>query len=110
MIRTSDRNAMPILLPKNIHKDDVPIGTELTITETHPRDDDPNKALLNIGDNVSVIVSYRNKTARQGKIASAIWHHKYQLWHYYLVDTAGHKVSKRYVSSDLVRHDSENGK
>lgn len=110
MIRTLDRNAMPILLPKNIHKDEVPIGTELAITETRPRDDNPNKALLNIGDNVSVIVNYRNKTARQGTIASAIWHHKYQIWHYYLVDADGHKISKRYMSHDLVTPDPENAK
>ena len=34
MIRTIHRNAMPVLLPKNISKADVPIGTELAITES----------------------------------------------------------------------------
>jgi hypothetical protein len=110
MIRTLDSNAMPILLPKNIHKDDVPIGTELVIAESRSRDDDPNTSLLNIGDNVSVIINYRNKTKRNGTIASAIWHHKYRLWHYYLVDTEGTKISKRYTSYDLVKLESENGK
>ncbi len=108
MVRTLDCNSMPVLLPKNIHKDDIPIGTELAITETRPRDDDPDKPLLNIGDNVSVAVNYRNKTARHGTIASAIWHHKYRLWHYYLVDNDGRKISKRYTSYDLVTHDPEN--
>jgi hypothetical protein len=110
MIRTLDRNAMPILLPKTVHKNDVPIGTELVITETRSRDDDPNKPLFNIGNNVSVIINHRNKTARQGTIASAVWHHKYRLWHYYFVDTDGHRISKRYTSYDLVNRESENGK
>ena len=110
MIHTPDRNAIPILLPKNVHKDDVPIGTELVITETRPRDDDPNRPVLNFGDNVSVIINHRNKTARHGTIASTIWHHKDRLWHYYLVDTDGHKISKRYTSYDLVNLESEDGK
>ena len=110
MIRTLDRNAMPILLPKNIHKNDVPIGTELFITESRPRDDDPNHSLLNIGDNVSVITNYRNKTERHGTIDSAIWHHEYRLWHYHIVDIDGTKISRRYTSYDLVNLKSENGK
>ncbi len=110
MIHTLDRNAMPILLPKNIHKDDLPIGTELTITESRPRDDNPDQSLLNVGDIVSVVVNIRNKTARHGTIASAIWHNKYRLWHYYLVDADGHKISKRYTSYDLVTPDPEYGK
>ncbi len=110
MIRTLDRNAMPILLPKNIHKDDLPIGTALTITESRPRDDNPNHSLLNVGDIVSVIVNFRNKTARQGAIASAIWHHKYRLWHYYLVDAEGNRISKRYTSHDLAPPETKEGK
>jgi len=110
MIRTIHRKAMPVLLPKNIRKADVPIGTELAITETRLRDDDPNKSLLNIGDNVWVIVNYRNKAAQQGTIESAIWLHKFHLWHYYIVDTNGNKLSKRYSSYDLTKLDQESGK
>ena len=38
MIRALDRKVMPILLPNGIYKEDLPIGTELVITETLPRD------------------------------------------------------------------------
>ena len=109
MIRTLNRNAMPVLLPKEIRKIDVPIGTELDITETCPRDNDPDSPMLAVGDAVSVIPNHRNKTARRGTIDSAIWHHKSKLWHYYIVDGNDAKISKRYTSYDLTKCDAKNG-
>ena len=109
MIRTLNRNAMPVLLPKRLRKTDIPIGTELTITETHARDNNPEMQMLTIGDAVSVIPNHRNKTAHHGTIESAIWHHEFKLWHYFIVDGNGAKISKRYTSYDLTKLDANNG-
>jgi len=109
MIRTLNRNAMPILLPKKIQKNDVPIGSELDITETRPRDNDHETPMLAIGDAVSVIPKHRNRTERHGTIDSQIWHHKYAIWHYFIVDDNGAKISRRYTSYDLTKRDAENG-
>ena len=109
MIGTPDRNALPVLLPKTIRKHHIPIGTQIDITETRPRDNDPDVSMMAIGDSVSVIANHRNKTARRGTIDSIIWHHKNQLWHYYIIDDSGTKISKRYTSYDLTKCDAGNG-
>ncbi len=42
---------------------------------------------------------------RRGQIRDRIWHHKDEMWYYYLV-VGGRKVSKRYSPSDLQRTSS----
>lgn len=75
------------------------LGWSTTIREL---DDDPSRSLYLVGDHVQVVLSYRNKTPRTGRIASAFWHHKLGIWHYRLVDDAGQEVSKRYEAPDLI--------
>ena len=75
------------------------LGWSTTIREL---DDDHSQSLYNVGDPVSVVLNYRNKTPRSGTIESVIWHHRLQIWHYRIVDDAGRKVSKRYGAPDLV--------
>ena len=109
MLSPSNRDCMPVLLPDDVGKSDIPIGTLLEITETHVRDNDNNQSQYKVGDRVSVIINHRNKTARHGTISSAIWHHKYSVWHYYLEDDDGGKIHKRYASLDLVARDAGDG-
>ena len=75
------------------------LGWSTTIREL---DGDPLRSLYRIGDYVRVVVNYRNKTPRTGTIDTAIWHHKFGIWHYRLVDDTGRSVSKRYEAPDLV--------
>lgn len=65
-------------------------------------DDDQTRSFYRVGDHVDVVLNDRNKTKRSGRIESAIWHHKLEIWHYRIVDQVGRKVSKRYAAQDLI--------
>ncbi|MDX1930526.1 MAG: CPCC family cysteine-rich protein [Pirellulaceae bacterium] len=75
------------------------LGWSSTVREL---DDNPSQSLYVVGDQVRVVLNYRNTTPRTGTIATAVWHHKLGVWQYQLVDGAGHEVSKRYEAPDLV--------
>ncbi len=62
-----------------------------------------------LGITFDVVVNYRNKTPRTGIIDTAIWHHKLGIWHYRLVDDAGHSISKRYEAPDLIASSQTSG-
>ena len=109
MITPRNQDCIPVLLSDNVAKSDILIGTLLEVTESHARDNHKDQPQFKVGERVAVIVNHRNKTARHGAIASAIWHHKYSLWHYYLTDDGGSKIRKRYTSVDLVRRDADGG-
>lgn len=109
MFNPHGRNCMPVLLPDDLRRADVPIGAILEITETHIRDNNPTDSLFEIGERVSVVINHRNQTPRRGMIHSAIWHNKYSLWHYYLIDDSGTRIHKRYTSLDLTRRDLDSG-
>ena len=91
---------MPVLLLDNVAKSDIPIGTLLEITESHARDNHKDQPQFKVGERVAVIVNRRNKTVRHGAIASAIWRHKYSLWHYYLTDDG--RSQERFSNTFLV--------
>ena len=95
-------NGFPILLPKTITKEDIPIGASLHIVEQSPQDGAREKSAFNTSDRVRVRTNQRNKTQRAGVIEQKVWHHKYQLWYYYIRDANGRKVSKRYTAADLL--------
>jgi hypothetical protein len=103
MLTPRNRDCMPVLLPEDVAKSDIPIGTLLEITESHVRDSDKDQPQFKVGERVSVVVNHRNQIACHGTVNSAIWHHTYSLWHYYLTDDDGSKIQKRYTSLDLVR-------
>jgi hypothetical protein len=107
MLSPRSRDCMPVRLPNDVRKSDVPIGTFLEITETHIHDNDREQSQYKVGDRVSVVINHRNKTARHGTISSAIWHHEYSLWNYYLEDDDGRKIHKRYTSLDLIARDPD---
>jgi len=92
----------PILLPKSINKDDVTVGSTLHIVENSPKDGTQNKSHFELNDLVRVRTNSRNRTERVGTIERKVWHHKYQIWHYFIRDTNGHSVAKRYTAADLV--------
>ncbi|WP_404307578.1 hypothetical protein [Neorhodopirellula lusitana] len=103
LIRAQPRlKGFPILLPKSITKDDIAIGAELHIVEQSPSDGKQNKSHFDVGDNVNVLMNARNHSPHVGQITEKLWHHKFQLWYYYLRDSDGHKVSKRYTAADLL--------
>lgn len=52
------------------------------------------------GQEVEVIVNARNTSYHRGTVRSVTWHFKEQKW-IYLLDEAGHNVSKRYEARDL---------
>lgn len=56
---------------------------------------------LNIGQDVRVILSFRNQTAREGSIIDRVWHHKDRRWNYYMEEN-GKRLSKRYFAEDLL--------
>lgn len=101
MIRSTDRTGVPILLPREIHENEIPVGTQVFVYEGSPCDCDPKRPHLKIGQNVRVILSHRNRTPHDGTIERVIWHHKCCVWHYYLRDHAQKRVAKRYTAVDL---------
>ncbi len=101
MINTIHRQCLPIILPKSLNKSDVPAGSTITITETRKRDNDENESMYNVGDHITVEQNHRNKTPRTGTIDRKIWHHKYELWKYYINDDSGNSVTKRYYAIDF---------
>jgi hypothetical protein len=104
MISAKQRiEGFPILIPKTITKADIPIGASLHFVEQSPQDGTQGTSVLNVGDHVRVRTNARNTTERDGVIERKVWHHKYQLWHYYIRDSAGRSISKRYTAADLVR-------
>ena len=107
MVTTLHRNCIPVALPQSLEKSDVPVGSTITIHETRQRDDDPELPQFEIGQSVSVEESYRNKTARAGTINRKVWHHKYQVWNYYIVDSRGKPVTKRYLATDFAASKSD---
>ena len=92
----------PILLPKTIDKDDIPIGATLHIVERSPKDGTQAFSAFKVGDNVRVRSNPRNTTERAGVIERKVWHHKHQLWYYYIRDTAGRRISNRYTAADIL--------
>lgn len=103
MIHAKPRlSGFPILLPKTITKDDVPIGSTLNIVEDSPKDGTQNKSFFATNDHVRVRTNARNTTEHSGTIERKVWHHKYQVWHYYIRDADGRRVSKRYTAADLI--------
>lgn len=65
-------------------------------------DEDRSRPLYAVGDRVDVQLNGINRTPGSGTIHSAIWHFKMGIWHYWILDDKGRKVSKRYASSDLI--------
>ena len=92
---------MPVILPTSFTKSDIPIGSIITISETRMRDNDEDQSIYEIGDRVTVKKNYRNRTPRTGSIDRKIWHHKHQLWNYFINDDFGKPVSKRYTAVDF---------
>ena len=95
-------DGLPIRLPKTIKRDDVPIGSTLNIVEDSPKDGVQNKSFFAPDDQVSVRANARNRTERSGTIERKVWHHKYQVWHYYIRDADGRPVTKRYTAADFI--------
>ncbi len=93
----------PILVLKTIANDDIPIGASLHIVEQSPQDGTQGTSVLNVGDHVRFRTNARNTTEHDGVIERKVWHHKYQLWHYYIRENTGRRISKRYTAADLVR-------
>jgi hypothetical protein len=52
------------------------------------------------GQRVRVILNERNRTPHVGTVSGIEWHYKHQQ-HYYCLEEAGKKVSKRYGGDDL---------
>ena len=103
LIRAKPRlDGFPILLPKTIKRDDVPIGSTLNIVEDSPKDGVQNRSFFSPDDQVSVRANARNRTERSGTIERKVWHHKYQVWHYYIRDADGRPVTKRYTAADFI--------
>ena len=101
MIRSTERTGLPILLPREIHKIEIPVGTLVFVYEGSPCDCNPKQSGLEIGQSVRVILSHRNRTPHDGTIVNAIWHHKCCVWHYYIRDHHQRRVAKRYTAVDL---------
>lgn len=55
---------------------------------------------FSIGQQVKVILNDRNRTPHEGSVREVIWHHKDQLFNFYL-EECGRKISKRYFAEDL---------
>jgi hypothetical protein len=53
-----------------------------------------------VGTEVEVIVNAKNLTYHKGTICEVNWHHKNEVWNYYLKEN-GKKVKKRYLEQDL---------
>jgi hypothetical protein len=70
--------------------------------EQSPCDGTHEKSHFDIGENVSVRINARNTSPHIGKIVEKIWHHKYQLWYYYIHDSRDRKISKRYTAADFL--------
>jgi hypothetical protein len=103
MIRAQRKiEGLPIFLPKTINKSDVTVGSKLYIVEQSPKDGVQNKSHFELNDPVHVRINARNHTARTGTIERKVWHHKYQIWYYFLREIRGRLVSKRYTAADLV--------
>lgn len=99
----------PILLPKTVCKDDISVGASLHIVEQSPHDGTHRHSVLEIGNRIQVRTNARNKTEHSGVIEHKNWHHKYQLWYYYIRELAGRKVSKRYTAADLLLAEGSTG-
>jgi hypothetical protein len=100
MIRTTERKGLPLLLPRDIHKNDVPPGTVLTIYENSPRDTDPTRSCFAIGDTVRLITNHRNKHEQFGIISKSAWSNPNQIWHY-TIRTSDHSNSVKFTATDL---------
>jgi hypothetical protein len=53
------------------------------------------------GDRVSVEADDSGHTPRDGEIRGKAWHYKSRQWYYFIRDTAGRNLTKRYFASDL---------
>ncbi len=64
----------------------------------------PNRppAAFSMGQRVRVVVSDRNRTAREGTIRDVVWHFQAERYNYYL-EEAGRKAPERYFAEDLER-------
>jgi hypothetical protein len=100
MIRTTERKGLPLLLPRDIHKNDVPPGTVLMIYEDSPRDTDPGRSCFAIGDTVRSITNHRNQHEQSGIISESSWSKPNQIWHY-SIRLSNHSNSAKFTATDL---------
>jgi hypothetical protein len=103
LVRTSNPLGAGVLLPSGFVESDVPIGSTFFGIADSPMDGSRDHSVYSIGDDVSVRLNCRNKTLRAGTIEEKNWHHKNGLWYYYIRDSDGHRVSKRYTAACLLR-------
>jgi hypothetical protein len=100
MIRTTERKGLPVLLPRDIHKNDVPPGTVLLIYEDSPRDTDPDRSCFAIGDTVRSIANHRIQHEQSGIISESSWSDPNQIWHY-TIRTSDQSNSVKFTATDL---------
>ena len=103
-------SGFPVLLPNTITRDDILIGASLHIVEQSPRDGAREKARFAIGSLVRVRINRRNRSQHEGVVERKVWHHKYQLWYYYIRDMDMRRISKRYTAADLIPRAQHDGK
>lgn len=103
LVRTTKPLGAGVLLPNGYVEADVPIGSTFFGIADSPMDGSPDQSAYEIGDVITVRLNSRNKTVRTGTIDEKNWHHKNGLWYYYIRDSDGHRVSKRYTAACILR-------
>ena len=101
MIRTTERKSLPLLLPSDIHKNEIPPGTVLMIYEGSPCDTNATRSCFAIGDRVRMIANHRNTCEKQGTISETSWSTRNRIWQYTIQESDQSNLAD-FTAVDLV--------